>query len=492
MKYWIFIIIVLILSCSENTGPNSPSSPEDLVITQLTPTSIRLNWLDNSNNEDGFKIDKKINSENWIEDFVILNLNTAEYVDNTIEPNNMYHYRICSYKGNEQSASIEDSIYASFQGPSDFELTELSFTSVELTWIDEIDFEDGFKIDRKVYNDPWEIEYATLGANTTQYIDENALPCYEIKYKLYAYFDDVVSQSVYDSITLKPTILDLFNSNGVNEAYRIKVMNDKAYVISENQLSILDVSNPMNINILGSCSISFSDEYTELGIKDNFIYVSNNNFEIYEIINNTPIFATCLYPYVYGSKNICFYQSYLIHSYWGGGLLFHDISDPYNAIYINQINYNEVRDLDIYDHFLIFTHDQYIYIQDLDLLPNVNPTNIYTSSFYDVSKLAIKNDILCAYMARLYLFSLIDPYNPQITETIYPEVTSPSEIVTYNDLLVSLSVFGIEVINISDPINPFISIEYFEFGNIGPIWDIDIYNGYGYLASDDGIYIIKI
>ena len=70
MKKTIFFLLAFIFlqgtSCKKETNGNSttvtvvPLTPTSLTGTVVSSTKINLSWIDNSTNEDGFKIERKI------------------------------------------------------------------------------------------------------------------------------------------------------------------------------------------------------------------------------------------------------------------------------------------------------------------------------------------------------------------------------------------------------------------------------------------------
>ena len=75
------------------TIPNAPSS---LTATALSTTSIRLNWIDNSNNEQGFKIERAKGSGAFTQ-VATVGLNVATYTDSGLRKRTSYSYRVRAY-----------------------------------------------------------------------------------------------------------------------------------------------------------------------------------------------------------------------------------------------------------------------------------------------------------------------------------------------------------------------------------------------------------
>lgn len=73
-----------------------PNSASNLNLNTPFANQITLNWSDNSDNEDGFFIQRRVQGGNWstISD---LGTNQVSFVDNTVLPGTTYDYRIISY-----------------------------------------------------------------------------------------------------------------------------------------------------------------------------------------------------------------------------------------------------------------------------------------------------------------------------------------------------------------------------------------------------------
>lgn len=72
--------------------------------------------------------------------------------------------------------------------PDSLELEQIEITSVKLEWKQKIDKIDGFKIDRRVGDGEWEVEYDI--STKTEYVDTAAIPDTSLQYRVYAYADE--------------------------------------------------------------------------------------------------------------------------------------------------------------------------------------------------------------------------------------------------------------------------------------------------------------
>lgn len=88
-----------------------PIAPTNLIGTQETYDKLILKWTDNSTNEVGFKIERKLTSGNYT---IIgsVDANITNYVDSGISPNTSYTYRVYAYNpvGNSLQYSNEVNI----------------------------------------------------------------------------------------------------------------------------------------------------------------------------------------------------------------------------------------------------------------------------------------------------------------------------------------------------------------------------------------------
>jgi len=78
----------------DNGALNQPSA---LTATTLSSSSIRLDWTDNSANEDGFKIERKLGELGSYTQIATVGPDITSYSDTGLTANNYYYYRIRAY-----------------------------------------------------------------------------------------------------------------------------------------------------------------------------------------------------------------------------------------------------------------------------------------------------------------------------------------------------------------------------------------------------------
>jgi uncharacterized protein (TIGR02145 family) len=112
--------ITLAYSCSTSSEGNGNSNASDIPLypTNLTgelisPTQTRLTWTDNSSNETGFKIYRKVESTGSYSVIHTTTSNVTTYNDTGLITNTTYYYKIKSYNavGSSSAYSNEIAIY---------------------------------------------------------------------------------------------------------------------------------------------------------------------------------------------------------------------------------------------------------------------------------------------------------------------------------------------------------------------------------------------
>lgn len=185
-----FIFLAFLVAC----GPvklNPPQKPTELSATAISSSEINLAWNDNSTDELGFKIERKLHSSESWKEIAQTNANTTTYKDTNLDSDTTYDYRIRAYNNygysdysNVASATTSAAIP---QAPTNLAATALSSTQIKLTWQDNSTNELGFKIERKTGSSGSWIVVKQLGFNVTEYTDEGLTPETSYYYRVVAY-----------------------------------------------------------------------------------------------------------------------------------------------------------------------------------------------------------------------------------------------------------------------------------------------------------------
>jgi hypothetical protein len=174
------------------TGTPSPAAPTSLAATAASSTNINLTWTDNSTNETGFKIERAIGGGAF-SPLITVGANVTGYADSGLTASTSYSYRVRATNGagdsaysNTASATTSAPPPSPPAAPTGLNATAVSRTQINLTWVDQANNEDGFKIERKQGGGTF-TQIATVGANITTYADTGLTRNTQYTYRVRAY-----------------------------------------------------------------------------------------------------------------------------------------------------------------------------------------------------------------------------------------------------------------------------------------------------------------
>ena len=174
---------------------NPPAAPSGLSATaDSLDRSMSLSWVDNSDNEAEFTIQRKVGTGSWDDDYDTVSADMTSYADNSLAPET-YSYRIVArndYGASTPSNEAFDTIIDIPLSPSDLIAMGDSLAgTVSLDWTDNSVGETGFAIQRQVDSGPWDNAYDTVGADSVSYLDDNKgsapLPAGSYNYRVVSY-----------------------------------------------------------------------------------------------------------------------------------------------------------------------------------------------------------------------------------------------------------------------------------------------------------------
>ena len=132
----------------------APSAPTGLQAGALSSSRIRLRWSDNSNNEDGFALERRLGiAGNWVS-LDSAGFDNSVYLDTTLLVDTVYFYRVHAYNavgrsGNSNEAMISTSRTPP-EPPTNLEAVAVSPELIDLSWQDRSSNETGFGIERRI------------------------------------------------------------------------------------------------------------------------------------------------------------------------------------------------------------------------------------------------------------------------------------------------------------------------------------------------------
>ncbi|MBN1670144.1 MAG: fibronectin type III domain-containing protein [Kiritimatiellae bacterium] len=175
---------------SGNPPPAAPSAP---AATAVSSGQITITWRDNSNNEDGFKLDRRQSGTSvWVT--LTAAANATSLNDTSVAPETKYYYKILAYNaaGNSAYTAVVDATTpaaATAPGrPTNLKAEAVSASEIKLTWTDTSNNEDGFKIRRSADGSDFDtLTPIFVGANVTTCTDAGLPADTTYWYKIYSY-----------------------------------------------------------------------------------------------------------------------------------------------------------------------------------------------------------------------------------------------------------------------------------------------------------------
>jgi predicted phage tail protein len=173
----------------------APAAPVGLTATSVSSSQIRLTWVDSSNNEQGFKIERCAGTDcsNFVQ-IVMVGANVVSYTDTGLTGSTGYSYRVQAYNASGNS-NYSDTASAMTQAPpmlpaapSNLTATVISKSQINLSWMDNAGNESGFRIERcKGSTCTNFVVIATVSANITSFTNTQLTANTTYRYRVYAY-----------------------------------------------------------------------------------------------------------------------------------------------------------------------------------------------------------------------------------------------------------------------------------------------------------------
>ena len=165
--------------CGTGT-PTAPAAPTNLVATGVSQTRIDLTWSDQSDNEDGFQVERcsgACTSAGVFTAIAATGAGVSSYSDTGLTGGSTYSYRVRAYAGTLQSSYSNIAQATTIAPPppatppaAPSNLTaKLKGSTADLAWADNSSNETRFEVQRSTGGSFQTI--ATLAANTTKFSD---------------------------------------------------------------------------------------------------------------------------------------------------------------------------------------------------------------------------------------------------------------------------------------------------------------------------------
>jgi len=153
-------------------APIGPAAPSGLTAEALNSTTVGLRWVDNSDDENRFEIQQRVNGVGGFETLnVFLPANATMAILGGLQPETSYSYRVRARNGSGPSA-FSNTVTLTTRAappfaPSDLTAVPVSATEVALAWRDNSSDEDGFFVEMSAPDSGFSLE-AIAAAGSTQ------------------------------------------------------------------------------------------------------------------------------------------------------------------------------------------------------------------------------------------------------------------------------------------------------------------------------------
>ena len=173
----------------------TPLAPDRLEAEAPDPARIDLSWRDRSGLEDGFKITRRQSGTSTWVTLGPTAANTTAFADTGLAQTTKFYYVVCACNGPSESVPSNKANATTLVGdaptppaaPDQLSAEPVSSSRINLTWHDQSDDEDGFRITRRQSGTGVWVSVATPGANTSSFSDTGLAPATKFYYLVSAY-----------------------------------------------------------------------------------------------------------------------------------------------------------------------------------------------------------------------------------------------------------------------------------------------------------------
>ncbi len=470
------------------------TKPTNLNVVQISQEQLLVTWDDNVVGESGYKIDRKINNQNWVLAYSSLAKDATEFSDTINESVNTIAYRVYAFVSQSNSPSNEISFTPTLHMPNNLSATQISGTQVSLEWQYTGDNPNSFEIQRKVGTNDWSNLRTVLGS-FNEYVD---IPLYDsatLSYRIRAVKD--TSFSSYSNEAKLNFNLQEISSININDSGNQIVFHNSHVFIANNYsgVKIYNVSNPTNPNLVSSFNVS--GKTTSVAASNNRLFVINdfNLFQVYDI-NNLSSPDKLHEIELPGEGNnvvlaIVNQQNYALVASGTAGLIIvalnhQDFNYPIPIKIINTLG--NCVNLHFQDNRVYIADDQNgVLVYDISDIENEYPVR-HLTNIGNANSIYIRNDFLYVTLSNNG-FSVYNKNTFASISQIDTQGFASSIFVENNNIYLADKHNGFLIYSASNPLTVF-SLSHLDFEE--NVLDVFVRNRYAYISTDNSFKIIQI
>lgn len=181
----------------------APTAPSNLASTGASASGVNLVWRDNSGNESGFRIERRIGTGTWSQ-IASVGANVITFANTGLKSSTNYEYRVRAYNPSGTSAYSNTVIVGTTAplAPSTLAASVASASRIDLLWRDNSNNETGFRIERRIGTGAW-TQIATVGPNVTRFASTGLKSLTTYGYRVRAY--NGIGASAYSNVVSAKT-----------------------------------------------------------------------------------------------------------------------------------------------------------------------------------------------------------------------------------------------------------------------------------------------
>lgn len=242
-----------------STLPTTPEAPTGLTVTAASGSQLDLSWVDHASSETGFRIERKTGAGGAYVIVGSAGAHAVAYRDANLLTDTLYYYRVTAVNSALVSAPSNEAGLTTPVAPatpSNPQITLLSASRIDFTWVDNASNETGYRILRQA-NDNGFTTAAILPANATSFSDAGLSPDTKYDYHIQAYNEagnvDFAGLSI-----VTPSAVGLSAADGVAQ---IDTMDTGVFLVRRSN----GLSTPVTVNYsiaAGAGQAAYGTRYT--------------------------------------------------------------------------------------------------------------------------------------------------------------------------------------------------------------------------------------
>lgn len=229
----LLIAMLTLTACGSSSGggggssQTTPIEPTSVIASKLSESGIRVTWTDNSDNEDGFRVERSLPDQ--ASGFTEITATGPDVVlidDNGLNAETTYYYRVSAFNAagnsnsNGASATTDPASTLPPAVPTNLQGSALSSLTIQLTWTDNATNEANYYVRRADFSGSCGTysEIVELPRDTEAYIDSglsaSSSYCYQVEARNSV--DSRYSNVISDVVTLSTFTLSVTKSGTGN------------------------------------------------------------------------------------------------------------------------------------------------------------------------------------------------------------------------------------------------------------------------------------